>query len=180
MIREEGGLPGPIRYLGNYACQEGMAEKPVLKEIRAPDGTVLGTFEYDSQDRVIGMLDADGNRVLYGYDLPNHTQTVTDRRDNPTGYEYDNRGNVTKKTDADGNVTGWAFSSFQRSAWERAIPTLLRRVTGRRALERSSRMAVGTKNPVFKTAGVYYLVYQADKIFMPKPVKNPALSWNPF
>ncbi|GBC61016.1 hypothetical protein DENIS_1976 [Desulfonema ishimotonii] len=92
VVQEEGGLPGPIRYLGNYACQQGMAEKPVLKEIRAPDGTVLGTFEYDSRDRVIGMLDADGNRVLYGYDLPNHTQTVTDRRNNPTVYEYDNKG----------------------------------------------------------------------------------------
>jgi YD repeat-containing protein len=51
------------------------------------------------------LIDADGNRVLYGYDLDSHTQEITDRNGNTTVYEYDGRGNVTSKTDPLGHTT---------------------------------------------------------------------------
>ena len=72
------------RVLEHYAYQQGVAEQPVLKDILAPDGTRLGTFEYDSQGRKIGLIDHEGNHVLFDFDASEHHYTVTDRRGNPT------------------------------------------------------------------------------------------------
>ena len=105
-VRQLGGESGFGQMLSNYAYKNGIADRPVIKEIKAPDGTVLGTFEYDTGGR---MKDAGGKRIIYGFDLPNHKQNVTDRRGHVTKYEYDGEGNVTRKEDPLGNVTVWAY-----------------------------------------------------------------------
>ena len=85
--------------------------RPVLKDIKAPDGTTLGQFEYDADGRMTALIDADGNRIVYGYDLPSHKQEITDRRGNITLYEYDGNGNVTRKLDPLGNETLWTYDA---------------------------------------------------------------------
>ncbi|MEW8194254.1 MAG: RHS repeat domain-containing protein, partial [Candidatus Thiodiazotropha sp.] len=34
---------------------------------------------YDNDGRLIGQIDAEGNRIDYAYDIAGRTQTVTDR-----------------------------------------------------------------------------------------------------
>ena len=80
-----------------------------LEAIEAPDGTQLGSFEYDWDGRITAMIDPDGNRVIYGHDLPNNRQEITDRRGNVTVYHYDDRGNVTGKVDPLGHETLWTY-----------------------------------------------------------------------
>jgi RHS repeat-associated protein len=108
-VVQSGSEPYAMRVLNDYAYAQGVAARPVLKAIKAPDGTELGQFEYDSQGRVTGLIDANGHRVIYGYDVPNHRQEITDRLGNVTLYEYDDKGNVTSKTDALGGATQWAY-----------------------------------------------------------------------
>jgi len=97
------------RMLSNYAYAHGAADRPLIKEIKAPDGTVLGSFEYDTAGRMVAMTDGGNNRILYGFDVPNHRQDMKDRRGNITRYEYDGEGNVTRREDPLGNVTVWAY-----------------------------------------------------------------------
>ncbi|MEW6079978.1 MAG: PASTA domain-containing protein, partial [Thermodesulfobacteriota bacterium] len=104
-----GSEPLAARSLATYGYDQGILGRPVLKEILAPDGTKLGSFEYDAKARVTALIDADGNRIIYGFDLPNHTQQITDRLGHTTLYEYDGKGNVTQKTDPSGNVTAWTY-----------------------------------------------------------------------
>ncbi|MCP4107562.1 MAG: PKD domain-containing protein, partial [Desulfobacteraceae bacterium] len=97
------------RMMGNYGYKFGMNGKRVLEEIKAPDGTVLGSFIYDSRGRMTGLIDGNGREVIYGYNVPSHTQVMTDRRGYETVYEYDYKGNVTGKEDPMGNVTEWTY-----------------------------------------------------------------------
>ncbi|MCP4350673.1 MAG: PKD domain-containing protein, partial [Desulfobacterales bacterium] len=97
------------RMMGNYGYKFGMNGKRVLEEIKAPDGTILGSFVYDSKGRMTGLIDGNGREVIYGYNVPSHTQVITDRRGYETVYEYDYKGNVTGKEDPVGNVTGWTY-----------------------------------------------------------------------
>ncbi|MCP4692411.1 MAG: RHS repeat protein, partial [Desulfobacterales bacterium] len=108
-VIQVGGAPPQMRLLNTYGYGTGVFDRPVLKAIVAPDGAELGTFEYDAQGRATGLVDGNGNRVLWGFDLPNHRQTMTDRLGNTTIYEYDVRGNVTQKTDPLGNITQWTY-----------------------------------------------------------------------
>ncbi len=104
-------ISGASNMINKYAYATGVAERPVLKDIEAPDGTKLGQFEYDSNGRMTAMIDADGNRIIYGYDLPNHEQTITDRNGNATIYNYDSEGHVTSKLNAMNNLTEWTYDS---------------------------------------------------------------------
>ena len=108
-VIQKGGGSYAVKVLENYAYSKGVNEVPILKDIIAPDGTYLGTFEYDSQGRKTGLIDHEGNRVLFGYDAPEHHYTVTDRRGNPTDYTYDSDGNVTGITDAEGNSESYSY-----------------------------------------------------------------------
>ncbi|MCP4111829.1 MAG: hypothetical protein GY749_40935, partial [Desulfobacteraceae bacterium] len=97
------------RMMGNYSYKYGVTGKRVMEEIKAPDGTVLGSFIYDSKGRMTGLIDGNGREVIYGYNVPSHTQVMTDRRGYETVYEYDYKGNVTSKEDPTGNVTEWTY-----------------------------------------------------------------------
>ena len=113
-VIQKGGGSYAARVLENYAYNMGINEIPVLKDIIAPDGTRLGTFEYDSQGRKTGLIDHEGNRVLFGYDAPEHHYTVSDRRGNPTSYSYDSDGNVTSVTDAEDNSESYSYDENGR------------------------------------------------------------------
>ena len=102
-----GGYQNSI--LAKYAYEAGVSGRTVLKAVKAPDGTELGKFEYDTMGRMTAFIDGGGKRTEYLSDVANHRQEVTDRRGNVTVYEYDSKGNVTKKTDQTGNVTAWTY-----------------------------------------------------------------------
>ncbi|MGA1840629.1 MAG: RHS repeat-associated core domain-containing protein, partial [bacterium] len=114
-IVQNGGMTGQERIMAQYSYAGegkslfGDSLKRDLRKIIAPDGTELGQFEYDASGRMTGLIDANGNRVIYGYDVPNHRQTITDRLGNVTTYTYDNKGNVTSKTDPLGNLIQWEY-----------------------------------------------------------------------
>ncbi|MBC2717662.1 MAG: PASTA domain-containing protein, partial [Desulfobacteraceae bacterium] len=109
-VVKTGTEPFAVRKMDKYGYAQGIFEKPVLKDIKAPDGTILGQFEYDSQGRMTVLIDADGNKIIYGFDLSNHTQEITDRNGNTSTYEYNAKGYVTRKEDPDGNVTLWTYN----------------------------------------------------------------------
>lgn len=106
-----GTEPFAVRTLNNYAYAKGIFTQPVLKEIKAPDETVLGSFEY-IDGRISALIDAEGNHIIYGYDRDNNRQDITDRLGNTTNYIYDGEGNVTKKTDPMGNITLWNYDDL--------------------------------------------------------------------
>jgi len=45
-VIQHGEGPYPMRVLEEFGYQQGIFERPVLKDIMAPDGTRLGAFEY--------------------------------------------------------------------------------------------------------------------------------------
>ena len=92
-------------YLHRYVYEMGTR----LTAITAPDGANLGSFEYDLNGRLTALIDADGNRIIYGHDIASHTQQITDRLGRTTLYEYDGQGNVTYKLDADGRQSYWTY-----------------------------------------------------------------------
>ena len=55
--------------------------------------------------RLIAIIDADGNRIEYDHDIVGRTETVRDRRMNPTIYVYDDEGNVLAETNPLGETT---------------------------------------------------------------------------
>jgi len=92
-------------FLHHYVYEMGTR----LSAITAPDGASLGSFEYDYAGRLTALIDADGNRVIYGFDIASHTQQITDRLGRTTTYAYDSKGNVTYKLDADGKESFWTY-----------------------------------------------------------------------
>ncbi|MCP4133710.1 MAG: PASTA domain-containing protein, partial [bacterium] len=109
-VIERGDGPQLFRMMANYSSCKGFMQNKI-KEIKAPDGTALGSFEYDDKGRVIAMTDAEGNKMVYGFDIPNHRQTVTDKMGNETLYEHDNKGNVTHMVDDHGNEAFYSYDS---------------------------------------------------------------------
>ena len=110
-VIQHGEGPYLMRVLEAMGYQKGIFERPVLKDIIAPDGTRLGAFEYDSSGRKTALIDHNGNRVLFGYNAPSHEYTVFDRRGNPTTYTYDSNGNVTSITDAEGYTETYTYDA---------------------------------------------------------------------
>jgi YD repeat-containing protein len=110
-VMQEGPEPPYTRTLALLGSEFRMTfGKPSLKEIMAPDGTVLGSIEY-VDGRMTALIDADGNKMIYGYDINNLSQEITDRNGNTTNYTFDVKGNVTSKTDPLGNVTHWTYDA---------------------------------------------------------------------
>ncbi len=67
---------------------------------------------YDDNGRLIGQLDAEGNRIDYAYDIAGRTQTVTDRRGNEKILVFNDRGDVVAETNALGETTLRSYDRF--------------------------------------------------------------------
>lgn len=76
-----------------------------LEEIIDPLGRTGVRTEYDENQRLVAMVDADGNRTQLEHGLANNTETIYDPLGNPTTYEYDNRGNILTEINALGQKT---------------------------------------------------------------------------
>ena len=82
-----------------------------ITQIIDPRGVSAMQSEYDSQGRLIAIIDAFGKRTEIHHDLSGSTETVYDRLGNPTLFAYDSRGNVAVQVDALGGVTQFVHDS---------------------------------------------------------------------
>ncbi|MBX2999575.1 MAG: RHS repeat protein [Caldilineaceae bacterium] len=102
-----------------------------LSEIRDPLGNTPLRNEYDESGRLIGQVDADGNRTAITTTVADNTTTVTDREGAPvvltynisglitgvakpggsSAYTYDSRGNRTSFTDANGHTRLFTYDA---------------------------------------------------------------------
>jgi len=75
-----------------------------ITDIQDPRGLTPLRTVYDSEGRLIGTIDAQGNQIRLTHDIAGHSETVYDRLGNPTIHTYDDRGNVIATVDALGNT----------------------------------------------------------------------------
>ena len=76
-----------------------------LIEIHDPLGNRTMKNEYDSDGRLVAVIDADGKRVELTHDILARQETIRDRAGHVTVQAYDDRGNITSSTDPLGNTT---------------------------------------------------------------------------
>ena len=76
-----------------------------LISITDPMGIAVARNEYGENGRLTAIVDSEGNRTEYDYDIGGRSQVVKDRLGNSTVYVYDDNGNVLQQTDANGNTT---------------------------------------------------------------------------
>ncbi len=88
-----------VNQVTTYTYRAG-AELHYLEDIVDPRGIRVSRNEYDTEGRLTAIIDADGNRIEYDHNVIGRTETVRDRRGNPTVYVYDDEGNVLVETNA--------------------------------------------------------------------------------
>ena len=74
-----------------------------------PTGTV--SFQYDDQDRLVQMVQADGQALGYDYDAEGN-RTALHAPGGTTAYAHDALGRVTSLTDPQGGVTTWSYDAL--------------------------------------------------------------------
>ena len=74
-------------------------------------GRMPRRYEYDPvSERLVAVIDENGNRRENTVDPEGFTGTRTDARGHVTMIEYDARGNLTRETDPKGNVTQYEYN----------------------------------------------------------------------
>ena len=82
-----------------------------LVAIHDPLGRPALTNVFDSDGRLIAVVDANGKRTDLVHDLASQQETITDARGSTVIVQYDNDGNVIQRTDPFGNVTTLTYDS---------------------------------------------------------------------
>ncbi len=67
---------------------------------------------YNSEGRLIGQIDAQGNQVDYSHDLSGRSQTVTDRRGNSRILVFNERGDIVAETNALGETHQRTYDAY--------------------------------------------------------------------
>ncbi|MES9863930.1 MAG: putative Ig domain-containing protein [Candidatus Thiodiazotropha sp. LLP2] len=67
---------------------------------------------YNSEGRLIGQIDAEGNQIDYVHDLVGRSQTVTDRRGNSRILVFNDRGDIVAETNALGETHQRSYDSY--------------------------------------------------------------------
>ena len=67
---------------------------------------------YDTDGRLIGQIDAEGNRIDYAHNLQGRSQTVTDRRGNSRILVFNERGDIVAETNALGETHQRSYDSY--------------------------------------------------------------------
>ena len=91
---------------------ENTAFPDYLTRIVDPTGADAIRTEYDANGRMIRQIDAYGNPIDMGHDIPNRIESVTNRLGHVTVHEYDENGNVVKTTDALGGITTYTYDDL--------------------------------------------------------------------
>lgn len=76
-----------------------------LLEVVDPLGRRPVRSEYDSDGRLIAVIDTAGNRTAVSHDLDTRQEVITDRLGQVSVVEYDERGNIVRRTDPLGNAS---------------------------------------------------------------------------
>ena len=82
-----------------------------LTEVKDPRGFSGLRTEYDSEGRLMAVIDANGNRTRFDRNVSARTETVYDPAGNPSLYAYDAWGRVMAITDALGGTTTYTYDS---------------------------------------------------------------------
>lgn len=80
-----------------------------LDNVIDPLGRIGIRTEYDSQGRLIQLLDVASSPIRFAYNAANFVSIITDALGNTTTMEYDARGNILTQIDAAGSVTSRTF-----------------------------------------------------------------------
>lgn len=67
---------------------------------------------YDTDGRLIGQIDAEGNRIDYAHNLLGRSQTVTDRRGNSRILVFNERGDIVAETNTLGETHQRSYDSY--------------------------------------------------------------------
>ncbi|MGL6073447.1 MAG: FG-GAP-like repeat-containing protein [Fimbriiglobus sp.] len=82
-----------------------------LETVTDPLGRTGVRTEYDANGRLVGAIDADGDRSTLSYDPNNQLVTSRDGLNRPTTIEYDQQGNVVASTDALGHTMRMTYNA---------------------------------------------------------------------
>lgn len=82
-----------------------------LIDIIDPMGIAVARNVYDEDGRLVAIIDSDGDKIEYVYDIDKRTEIVNDKRGNSTVYIYDENGNILQTVDALGNKS---FNTYDR------------------------------------------------------------------
>jgi RHS repeat-associated protein len=97
----EGDLISSTDAVGESTTYSYRSDLPhYLEDIFDARGERAVRNEYNDEGRLIGQVDADGNRLTFEHDIDGRTQVIRDRRNHATVYVYDERGNVLSETNA--------------------------------------------------------------------------------
>lgn len=89
-----------------------------VNKIRNALGTAKETsqqFEYDSVGLTTALIDENGRRSQFTYDVMNRPRTITLADGSVSSFNYDARGNVIRVTDPLGNIERQVFDSLDRT-----------------------------------------------------------------
>ncbi|OGL51776.1 MAG: hypothetical protein A3H37_12080, partial [Candidatus Schekmanbacteria bacterium RIFCSPLOWO2_02_FULL_38_14] len=85
-----------------------------LKQIKNLPANFITGFQYDSQNNLTQITDANGNATNYTYDDMGRLVRTQSPDTGVTSYSYDSAGNLISKTDAKGVTASYTFDSANR------------------------------------------------------------------
>lgn len=85
-----------------------------VTSVSTDDGTGANTWIADRKGRVVGIVDADGNRQSMAYDPHGNIVSSTDRDGQVTVHAYDNRGRKVRTVTPDGADFTYGYDDFDR------------------------------------------------------------------
>lgn len=85
-----------------------------VTEVADPDGTRANTWIADPRGRLIGIIDAEGNRQSTSYDQHGNPVLVTGRDGAVTIREYDDRGHLTRQVSPTGADLQFGYDEHDR------------------------------------------------------------------
>lgn len=125
---------------------------------------------YDSQGRLIGVIDASGRTNRFEYDTANRRQVNYDRAGFPTIYSYDTKGKVTQIIDALGNTNAFAYdeNGFLHSRTDAlGNTTTLSNDAFGNVLSRTAPYPVGANPAAYTTHSTYNAAGQRTSVRLP-------------
>ena len=87
-----------------------------LDQVIDPLGRTGVRANYDSQGRLVQMVNASGDATTIAYDPTDSLETTTDALGNTTTYVYDSQGNIVEEVDPLGGITNAHFRLQQQFA----------------------------------------------------------------
>lgn len=85
-----------------------------VTSVSTDDGTGANTWIADRKGRVVGIIDADGNRQSMAYDPHGNIVSATDRDGQVTVHAYDDRGRKIRTVTPDGADITYGYDEFDR------------------------------------------------------------------